>query len=77
VQATGDSTSLLQSVKLGDPMAVRLRVQAGDRPLATPVGTTLTNGGPQLMLNGAIDITQRRDGFVHPGDPSSTTASRH
>jgi hypothetical protein len=70
LQATGDCTALLKSVKVGDPLPVRLRLQAGHHPLATPPGTTVTNGGPLLMRNGAIDITQRRDGFVHPGDPS-------
>ena len=35
-----------------------------------PRGTTVTNGGPLLVRDGRVDITQRRDGFVHPGDPS-------
>jgi hypothetical protein len=70
VQATGDSTSLLRSIEVGDELPVRLRLRAGDRPLATPGGTTVTNGGPQLTRDGEVEITQRRDGFLHPGDPS-------
>jgi exopolysaccharide biosynthesis protein len=30
----------------------------------------VTNGGPLLVRDGHEEITQRRDGFVHPGDPS-------
>lgn len=70
VQGTGDSASLLQSVKVGNDLPVRLRLETGGRSLATPVGTTVTNGGPQLMRDGAVEITQRRDGFVRPSDPS-------
>lgn len=70
VQATGDDVSLLQGVAVGDELPVRLRLEADGRPLATPEGTTVTNGGPQLLRGGREEITQRRDGFVHPGDPS-------
>jgi hypothetical protein len=70
VQATGDDTSLLQGVRAGDELTVKPRLESGGHPVATPRGTTITNGGPQLMRRGAIEITQRRDGFVHPGDPS-------
>ena len=70
VQATGDDTALLQGVVVGDELTVRLRLQTRRGPLATPVGATVTNGGPLLLRNGRERITQRRDGFVHPGDPS-------
>jgi hypothetical protein len=70
VQATGDSTALLQGVRTGDRLRVRLRLESAGQPVATPRGTTITNGGPQLLRHGRVDITQRRDGFVHPGDPS-------
>jgi len=33
-------------------------------------GTTVINGAPQLLRDGASYITQARDGMVHPGDPS-------
>lgn len=70
VQATGDDVSQLQDVKVGDQLPVRLRLESDGHPIATPPGTTVTNGGPQLVHRGNIEITQRRDGFVHPGDPS-------
>jgi exopolysaccharide biosynthesis protein len=70
VQAIGDDASLLQHVGVGDQLPVRLRLESGGHSLATPAGTTVANGGPQLVRNGGIEITQRRDGFVHPGDPS-------
>ena len=70
VQATGSDVALLAGVAVGDRLPVRLRLTAGGSPLATPPGTTITNGGPLLVRNGQVDITQRRDGFVRPGDPS-------
>lgn len=70
VQAIGDDTSLLKDVGVGDELTVKLRLESGGSPLATPRGTTVTNGGPQLLRHGKEEITQRRDGFVHPGDPS-------
>lgn len=70
VQATGDDSDVLEGVAIGDELPVRLRLLSGDTPETTRSGTTITNGGPQLLRDGAIEITQRRDGFVHPGDPS-------
>jgi hypothetical protein len=70
LQATGDSASLLERVGVGDRVRVHLRLESAGHPFATPRGTTVTNGGPQLVRHGRVDITQRRDGFVHPGDPS-------
>ncbi|MGZ6826774.1 MAG: phosphodiester glycosidase family protein [Mycobacteriales bacterium] len=70
LQATGDDTALLDHVAVGDALPLHARLLAGDSPLATPRGTTVTNGGPLLVRDGRTDITQQRDGFVHPGDPS-------
>jgi hypothetical protein len=70
LQGTGDSASLLAGLAPGDTLPVRLRLESGGHPFATPRGTTVTNGGPQLLRRGQVEITQRRDGFVHPGDPS-------
>jgi hypothetical protein len=67
LQATGQDTRLLGGVSVGDPVRVQPRLLADGSPLATPGGTT---GGPMLVKHGQVDITQRRDGFVHPGDPS-------
>ncbi|GAB3776372.1 hypothetical protein FB382_000042 [Nocardioides ginsengisegetis] len=70
LQATGDDVSLLAGVRVGDEVSLHPRLESGGRPVATPRGTTITNGGPLLVRDGKIDITQKRDGFVHPGDPS-------
>lgn len=70
VQATGSDAPMLQGVAVGDQLPVQLRLESGGQPFATPRGTTVTNGGPQLLRHGNVEITQRRDGFVHPGDPS-------
>ncbi len=70
LQATGDDVALLDGVAVGDELPVTTRLEAGGSPLATPRGTTVTNGGPLLVHDGEVHITQRQDGFVHPGDPS-------
>ncbi len=70
LQATGDDVALLRGVSVGDRLPVQARLEAGGEPLDTPRGTTVTNGGPLLVRGGRVSITQRQDGFVHPGDPS-------
>jgi exopolysaccharide biosynthesis protein len=70
VQATGTDTELLAGVQVGDRLRLRLRLMSRGTRLRTPSGTTVTNGGPLLMRNGSIRITQRRDGFARPNDPS-------
>ena len=70
VQATGSDTDLLAGVQVGDRLRLRLRLMSRGARLRTPSGTTVTNGGPLLMRNGSIRVTQRRDGFVRPNDPS-------
>ncbi len=32
--------------------------------------TTVVNGAPQLVRDGQVDVTPKRDGAVHPGQPS-------
>ena len=70
VQAIGSDTDALAGVRVGDRLRLRLRLRSHGALLRTPRGTTVTNGGPLLMRNGEVRITQRRDGFVHPGEPS-------
>ena len=69
-QATGSEVDRLAGVRVGDELRVRLRLTAGGSDVATPPGTTVTNGGPLLVRDGQEEITQRRDGFVHPDYPS-------
>ena len=70
VQATGEDVDLLADVTVGDALSVRPRLLTRKRALATPAGTSVVNGGPLLVRDGRERITQRRDGFVHPGEPS-------
>ena len=51
-------------------LLIRPRLLTRKRALATPEGTYVVNGGPLLVRDGRERITQRRDGFVHPGEPS-------
>ncbi|WP_374970490.1 phosphodiester glycosidase family protein [Terrabacter sp. BE26] len=70
VQATGDLTPTLSALRPGQVARLDLRLtEAGGGSLVRP-GTTVVNGGPQLLRNGAEYITQNTDGMVHPTDPS-------
>jgi hypothetical protein len=71
LQATGDRVGELAGARVGDrlPVTAGLRDSSG-RPVRTSSAETIVNGGPQLVRNGQDEITQARDGFVHPGDPS-------
>jgi hypothetical protein len=71
LQATGDRVGELGSVRVGDRVVVNARLRDGSgRPVHTGKAETIVNGGPQLVRDGRDEITQARDGFVHPGDPS-------
>lgn len=71
LQATGDRVDELGGLRVGDrvPVTAALRDASGHE-VRTPARETIVNGGPQLVRNGREEITQARDGFVHPGDPS-------
>jgi hypothetical protein len=70
LQATGAAVDTLAGVSVGDRVSIRVGLRAGHRRLPTPSGTTVVNGGPLLVRDGREHITQRRDGMVHPGEPS-------
>lgn len=72
VQATGAAADLLAGVRAGDrvPVHTELTDAATGRPRPVSRRTTIVNGGPQLMHRGQEEITQRRDGMDHAGDPS-------
>ena len=70
LQATGEMVDTLAGVSVGDRLPIRAKLRAGHRLLRTPSDTTVVNGGPLLLRNGREHITQRRDGMVHPGEPS-------
>ena len=70
LQATGELVPLLQTLTVGERVDVGTRlVDDRGRPVRRP-GATVVNGGPQLVRHGREAITQRRDGFVRPTDPS-------
>ncbi|MGZ4442321.1 MAG: phosphodiester glycosidase family protein [Nocardioidaceae bacterium] len=70
VQGTGSLADVLAHVHVKDRLPLGLHLTSGGRDVPTPPDTTVVNGGPMLVHDGREDITQRQDGFVHPGDPS-------
>jgi hypothetical protein len=71
VQGTGALAKALADTDVGDRVRVTtsLRTEGGRRrPLTRH--STVVNGGPLLVRDGREFITQRRDGFVHVGEPS-------
>jgi hypothetical protein len=71
IQGTGAAAEALAGAAVGDRVRVTTRVHREDG--ATQPFTrhnTVVNGGPLLVKDGREFITQRRDGFVHPGEPS-------
>ncbi len=70
VQAIGNLAVSLSSLRPGKVARLELRLtEAGRGNLVRP-GTTVVNGGPQLLRDGAAYVTQNTDGMVHPSDPS-------
>jgi hypothetical protein len=71
VQATGAREGTLAAVRTGDRVRLRTRLlTGGNHEQRLTRHTTIVNGGPLLVRDGRKFITQRRDGFVHVGDPS-------
>jgi hypothetical protein len=71
VQGTGKSADRLARLDVGDHVTVRRRMATENgNDLPTPRDVSVVNGGPLLVRDGQEEITQRRDGFVHPDDPS-------
>jgi hypothetical protein len=71
IQGTGLLADALADVAVGDKVHHARRLigeGAHRRHLAND--STIVNGGPVLVRDSREFITQRRDGFVHPGDPS-------
>lgn len=70
VQAIGNLVPTIARLRSGQEARLDLNlVDATGGNLLTP-GTTVVNGGPQLLRDGAEYITQAADGMVHPTDPS-------
>lgn len=67
VQGTGSLGTTLAGLEVGDRPQLRERVDIGT---ALSPRTTVINGGPQLVRDGAVHITQDRDGMRHVTNPS-------
>ncbi|MFW6692319.1 phosphodiester glycosidase family protein [Streptomyces sp. MAR4 CNX-425] len=72
VQATGAQAGELAALaRPGGKLRIRhgLRDDRG-RPVPTPPGTAVVNGGPELVRDGRTHVTPAADGMVRPDDPS-------
>ena len=71
VQATGSRVAELRSAAvLGERLGIRTGLTAGGEPIDRRAGLSVVNGGPELVRNGRLHVTPRRDGFVRPTNPS-------
>jgi hypothetical protein len=69
LQGTGDRAGLVAALRPGDRVRTTTSLRVGGHPLDRP-GASVLNGGPELVRDGRVHITQRQDGMVHPGEPS-------
>jgi Phosphodiester glycosidase/SPOR domain len=69
LQATGDLAPVVASLQAGERVIARPTLRVHGRPLTGP-RTTVINGGPLLMEDGDVHITQQRDGMRQPSNPS-------
>jgi hypothetical protein len=69
IQGTGDRAALVAALRPGDRLRARTSLREGRQPLDRP-GASVLNGGPELVRDGRVHITQKQDGMVHPGEPS-------
>lgn len=67
VQGIGRKGSLLSSLEVGDRPRSRSRVDLG---APRTRGTSVVNGGPELLRSGREHITQARDGMRQEDNPS-------
>ncbi|NEB75378.1 phosphodiester glycosidase family protein, partial [Streptomyces sp. SID14478] len=57
--------------KPGRHLRTRTALRDSDgRAVATPRGTSILNGGPELVRDGRLHVTPAADGMVQPGNPS-------
>lgn len=68
VQATGDlAPRLTRLARVGQRLQVRTGLQGSGHRLVRPgSGTSVVNGGPELVRDGRVHVTPRADGFVQP-----------
>lgn len=69
LQGIGDLAPVVGGLHPGQRVRIDTSLTDGGQPLTRP-GVSVVNGGPELVQDGAVHITQRQDGMVHPGQPS-------
>jgi exopolysaccharide biosynthesis protein len=69
IQGTGGDADLVAALRPGQRVAARTDLRDGRGSLARP-GRSVLNGGPELVRDGRVHVTQQQDGMVHPGEPS-------
>ena len=72
VQATGSQVERLEDAAvIGKRLRIRTSLKAAGRPVLKRASlSSVVNGGPELVRNGRVHVTPRRDGFVRPTNPS-------
>lgn len=73
LQAIGaDADKLTSIATVGGHLKVDADLlNSNNKALKTGAGTDVVNGGPMLVENGALNVTAKRDGMVHPNDSNS------
>ncbi|UUL76351.1 phosphodiester glycosidase family protein [Pseudarthrobacter sp. Fe7] len=73
IQAIGADADRLTSIAaVGTHLKVDTDLLTGnDKTFKNSATTDVVNGGPMLVENGALNVTAKRDGMVHPGDNNS------
>ena len=69
IQGTGDRAAAVAALRPGVRVSTQTSLGEGRQPLDRP-GASVLNGGPELVRDGRVHVTQRQDGMVHPGEPS-------
>ena len=69
LQGTGNLATRVASLRPGDRIGLQVAL-SGDRDQTSAPDVSVVNGGPELVRDGRLHITQQQDGMVHPGDPS-------
>jgi hypothetical protein len=69
LQATGDLAATVAALRPDDRVRVATVLRYGGRSLARR-GTTVVNGGPLLIQDGMVHVTQQQDGMHQVNNPS-------
>ncbi|GAA2305124.1 phosphodiester glycosidase family protein [Streptomyces kunmingensis] len=71
VQATGKDVARLAAVaKTGRPLRVQSGLKDAKGHAVATRGTSILNGGPELVRDGRLHVTPAADGMVQPANPS-------